>query len=218
MLDHLILPVTAYAQNCTIFFDTETGEAAVIDPGGDVARILAALRGRGLRATGIWLTHGHVDHAGGAMDLRDALNGVPILGPHRADDWLLAGLEEKAAGLKMPGVRNCVPDRYLHDGEDLRLGSCHIRVRHVPGHSPGHVVFHAAEAGVMQVGDLITCDGPGRGDLPGSDPVALIAAIRDTLLPLPDDLFLICGHGPAGPLARARPWIEALAAEDAERQ
>jgi hydroxyacylglutathione hydrolase len=193
-----IVPVTAFQQNCTILFDSDTKQGVVVDPGGDIDRILAVLKDNEITATAIWLTHGHIDHAGGAMDLKEAL-GVDIIGPHEADRPLLEALEDQA---KMFGVsdavKNCIPDRFLTEGEAVSFGEHSFEVLHCPGHAPGHVVFYNREAKFAHVGDVLFNGSIGRTDLPGGDHEALIRSIKDKLLPLGDDIGFICGHGPGG--------------------
>lgn len=193
-----IIPVTPFQQNCTILFDEETKRGVVVDPGGDVDNILAALRDNGIAAEAIWITHGHIDHAGGATDLKDAL-GVDIVGPHEADAPLLANLEAQGARFGVEGgVRNCVPDRYLTEGETVSFGEHNFEVLHCPGHAPGHVVFYNRAAKFAHVGDVLFQGSIGRTDLPGGDHAALIRSIKEKLLPLGDDIGFICGHGPGG--------------------
>lgn len=194
-----IVPVTPFQQNCTILFDTEDRTGVVVDPGGDVDRILGALQENSIQAKAIWLTHGHIDHAGGAMDLKEALGGVDIIGPHEADRFLLENLEQQARkyGLDDP-VRNCTPDRFLVDGERVSFGSHEFLVLHCPGHAPGHVVYYNAAARFAHVGDVLFQGSIGRTDLPGGDHAALIRSIKEKLFPLGDDIGFICGHGPGG--------------------
>lgn len=199
-----IVPVTPFQQNCCIFFDDETRKAVVVDPGGDVDRILAALKARDLTVEAIWLTHGHIDHAGGAMDLKDAL-GVDILGPHVADAMLLERLEDQARMFGLPGrVRNCTPDRWLEDGDVLTLGDQSFEVIHAPGHAPGHVVFFNRAARFLHAGDVLFAGSIGRTDLPGGDHATLLATIREKILPLGDEVGFICGHGPGSRLGDER--------------
>jgi len=193
-----IIPVTPFQQNCTILFDEEEKRGVVVDPGGEVERIRGAIESAGLTIEAIWLTHGHIDHAGGAMDLKDAL-GVEILGPHEADRALLLNLETQARtfGLSDP-VRNVTPDRFLQEGEVVSFAGHSFEVFHCPGHSPGHVVFYNANAKFAHVGDVLFNGSIGRTDLPGGDHAALIRSIKHKLLPLGDDIGFLCGHGPGG--------------------
>jgi glyoxylase-like metal-dependent hydrolase (beta-lactamase superfamily II) len=199
-----IVPVTPFEQNCTILFDDETRVGVVVDPGGDVDRILAAIEGNGLTISQIWLTHGHIDHAGGAMELKDAL-GVEILGPHADDKPLLDALETQALRFGLPGgVRNCTPDRFLAEGDTVSFGGHVFEVLHCPGHAPGHVVYFNRQARFAHVGDVLFHGSVGRTDLPGGNHAALMASIKDKLLPLGDDVGFLCGHGPGGRLGEER--------------
>ncbi|EHK57381.1 MBL fold metallo-hydrolase [Allomesorhizobium alhagi] len=200
-----IIPVTPFEQNCTILFDTDSKQGVVVDPGGDVDRILAALADNNITVTAIWLTHGHIDHAGGAMDLKEAL-GVEIIGPHEADKPLLDNLENQAKrfGLTSGGVRNCVPDRFLSEGEKVTFDGHVFEVLHCPGHAPGHVVYYNRAAKFAHVGDVLFRGSVGRTDLPGGDHASLIASIKEKLLPLGDDIGFICGHGPGGRFGEER--------------
>ena len=205
-----IVPVTPFQQNCCIFYDDGDKVAVVVDPGGDVDRIQAAVARLGLTVEGIWITHGHIDHAGGAMDLKDAL-GAPIIGPHEADQMLLGRLEDQARMFGLPGaVRNCVPDRWLEEGDILSLGTHRFEVIHAPGHAPGHVVFFNRDARFLHAGDVLFNGSIGRTDLPGGDHDQLLATIRDKILPLGDDVGFICGHGPGSRLGverRSNPFL-----------
>jgi hydroxyacylglutathione hydrolase len=199
-----IVPVTAFQQNCTILFDMDDRQGVVVDPGGDIDKVLAVLKDNAINAGAIWITHGHIDHAGGAMELKDAL-GIEIIGPHEADRPLLANLENQAKhyGIADP-VRNCVPDRFLSEGDTVSFGQHAFEVFHCPGHAPGHVVFYNRAAKFAHVGDVLFRGSVGRTDLPGGDHAALIASIKDKLLPLGDDIGFICGHGPGGRLGEER--------------
>jgi len=204
LLNAGIIPVTPFQQNCTVLFDNDTRQAVVVDPGGDVDGILTVLREQGFRVEAIWLTHGHIDHAGGAMDLKEAL-GVDIIGPHAADKSLLDNLELQAVRFGLDGaVRNCVPDRFLEEGETVSFGDHVFTVLHCPGHAPGHVVFYNADAKFAHVGDVLFNGSVGRTDLPGGDHAALIRSIKEKLLPLGDDVGFVCGHGPGGRFGEER--------------
>ncbi|MCB8836907.1 MBL fold metallo-hydrolase [Aurantimonas sp. VKM B-3413] len=203
-LNAQIVPVTIFAQNCCILFDEDDKLGVVVDPGGDVDRIVEAVEATGVSIEAIWLTHGHIDHAGGAMDLKERL-GVPILGPHKADAPLLAALTEQAKMFQVTGaVRNCTPDRFLEEGETVSFGSHIFEILHTPGHAPGHVVFFHREARFLHAGDVLFSGSIGRTDLPGGDHAALIASIKEKVLPLGDDVGFLCGHGPGGRLGDER--------------
>lgn len=190
-----ILPVTPLQQNCTLVWDEDSMKGAVVDPGGDVARIRDAIGQVGLEVEKILLTHGHIDHAGGAAELRESLE-VEIEGPHQADRFLLDGLAESGAEYGMLGSRNVTPDRWLDQGETVSIGALGFDVYHCPGHSPGHVALVNAEARFALVGDVLFQGSIGRTDFPYGDHDALISAIKTKLLPLGDDIAFICGHGP----------------------
>jgi len=198
-----IVPVTPFEQNCTLLWCARTLRAAVIDPGGDLDRVGEAIAETKIKVEKIWLTHGHIDHAGGAADLKEKLD-VPIEGPHRADKFLLDLLP--ASGLKfgMPGVRAITPDRWLEDGDRAEIGDLAFNVLHCPGHSPGSIVFVNAIERFAIVGDVLFRSSVGRTDLPGGDHATLIASIKNKILPLGDDVAFICGHGPASTIGRER--------------
>lgn len=195
-LNAVIVPVTPFQQNCTILFDADDKIGVVIDPGGDLDSIKAALKENSIEAKAIWITHGHIDHAGGAMDLKEAL-GVDIVGPHKDDLPLLANLEAQALRFGIAdAVRNCVPDRLLAEGETVAFGDHVFEVLHCPGHAPGHVVFYNRAAQFAHVGDVLFRGSVGRSDLPGGNHDALIRSIKEKLLPLGDEIGFLCGHGP----------------------
>ena len=199
-----IVPVTAFQQNCTILFDSDTKRGVVVDPGGDVAAITDVLDKNGIGIEAIWLTHGHIDHAGGAMDLKEAL-GVEIVGPHKDDLKLLQGLEDQARMFGVEdAVRNVAPDRWLEEGETVSFGEHVFEVYHCPGHAPGHVIFFNRNAGFAHVGDVLFRGSIGRTDLPGGNHQQLLDSIRDKVLPLGDEVGFICGHGPGGRIGEER--------------
>jgi glyoxylase-like metal-dependent hydrolase (beta-lactamase superfamily II) len=208
-----IIPVTPLQQNCTVLFDPETKHGVVVDPGGDVELIRQALADNGLTAEAIWLTHGHIDHAGGAAELKAAL-GVEIIGPHEADRPLLQQLEEQAKMFGLEGqVKNVLPDRWLTEGETASFGDHVFEVYHCPGHAPGHVIYFNRAQNFAHVGDVLFRGSIGRTDLPGGNHQQLLDSIRDKVLPLGDDVGFICGHGPGGRIGeerRTNPFLKGL--------
>jgi hydroxyacylglutathione hydrolase len=198
-----IIPVTQFQQNCTLMWCAKTMRAVVVDPGGDLPRLRQAIAETKVTVEKIWLTHGHIDHAGAAAELRQEL-GVPIEGPHRAEEFLLGHIA--ASGLKfgMFSARNVVPDRWLDDGDEVAIGALAFAVLHCPGHSPGSVAFFNAAERFAIVGDVLFSGSIGRSDLPGGDHAALLRSINDKLLPLGDDVAFICGHGPASTIGVER--------------
>lgn len=203
-LNIAIVPVTAFQQNCTLMWDENTKNGVVVDPGGDLDRITSVIDEAGINVQAIWLTHGHIDHAAGAMDLKDQL-GVDIIGPHKDDTPLLENLEKQASMFGLDGaVRNVTPDRWLDEGDTLSIDDHHFDVFHCPGHAPGHVVFYNVKAGFAHVGDVLFDGSIGRTDLPGGDHETLIASIKNKLMKWPDDVQFICGHGPASSIGKER--------------
>ena len=197
-----ILPVTPFQQNCTLLWDPATMIGAVIDPGGDLDHIEKAIAEVGMKVEKILLTHGHIDHAAGAAELKERL-GVPIEGPHEADRPLLDALEAQgqAYGLE---ARAVTPDRWLEEGDTVTVGGHSFDVLHCPGHSPGSVVLVNRDQRFAIVGDVIFQGSIGRTDFPYGDHAALIEAIRTKLLPLGDEFAFICGHGPTSTIGQER--------------
>lgn len=198
-----IVPVTPFQQNCTIL-RAPSGKAAVIDPGGEPDRILAAAEAMGARISEIWLTHGHLDHAGGAEAVKRA-TGAPIIGPHREDAFWLDQIAQHWAqfGYRNMG-ENCKPDRFLDDGDRLELDGIAFDVLHTPGHTPGHVVIVSKEAKLAFVGDVLFAGSIGRTDFPRGDHQTLINSITQKLWPLGEDMRFVPGHGPMSAFGRER--------------
>ncbi len=204
-----IVPVTQFQQNCTLLWDEDSMQGAVVDPGGDVDDILAAADKLAVRPTQILLTHGHLDHAGGAAELQEALQArlgrpVPIDGPDERDRFLLESLERQAASFGFPGMRNVQPTRWLAEGDTVDIAGYPFAVLHCPGHTPGHLVFVNRDLKLALVGDVLFQGSVGRTDFPYGDTGALLRSIRDKLLPLDDDVAFICGHGPSSTIGAER--------------
>ncbi|MEZ5849816.1 MAG: MBL fold metallo-hydrolase [Hyphomicrobiaceae bacterium] len=198
-----IVPVTPFEQNCTLVWDEATKVGAVFDPGGDVPRIEDAIQQVGISIEKIVLTHGHLDHVGGAAELAAKL-GVKIEGPHKADEFLMSGVEAQARSYGLAGLKNATSDRWLEEGQTLTVAGHTFEIFHCPGHSPGSLVyFHRAQRFAL-VGDVLFAGSIGRTDFPYGDHEALIAGIKTKLLPLGDDIAFVCGHGPASTFGRER--------------
>jgi hydroxyacylglutathione hydrolase len=203
MLHYLTLPVTPFRQNCSIVWCDETRQAAVIDPGGDLALLLAEIDKRGLDLQQIWLTHAHIDHAGGTAELAKRRQ-LPIIGPHPADQFWIDGLPEQSRIFGFPASDSFTPTRWLHDGDTVQVGNSTLTVRHCPGHTPGHVVFHSAEIQRAFVGDVLFAGSIGRTDFPQGDHATLIDSITQRLWPMGNDTVFIPGHGPESSFGRER--------------
>lgn len=197
-----IVPVTPFQQNCTLLWDPETMVGAVVDPGGDLDQVQNAIREIGLKPEKILITHGHIDHAGGARALKAAL-GVPIEGPHPADRFLLDALDKQGAAYGIP-AEPVTPDRWLEEGDTVTVAGHTFDVLHCPGHSPGSVVLVNKAQRFILMGDVLFRGSIGRTDFPYGDHAALIDAIKTKLLPLDDDYAFICGHGPISTIGAER--------------
>lgn len=198
-----VVPVTPFAQNCSIVACTATNRAAIVDPGGDVARIRAAIDQLGVTPERILLTHGHIDHAGAAAELAEAL-ALPIEGPDEADAFLLAGLAGQGKRFGITDARNVTPSRWLTEGETISVGELTFDVLHVPGHTPGHLVFVNVPARFALVGDTLFQGSVGRTDFPYGSHDDLIGGIKEKLLPLGDDVTILPGHGSASTIGAER--------------
>lgn len=213
-----IAPVTPLQQNCTVVWCEKTRKAAVIDPGGDIEPILVEIARRGLTMEKIWVTHGHIDHAGGVADMAEK-TGVPVEGPHPADRFWIDGLEAQGRMFGVHGARPFAPDRWLADGDIVEVGETRWEVYHTPGHTPGHVIFFNREARFAQVGDVLFRGSVGRTDFPQSDHRALLRSVVEKLWPLGDDVSFVPGHGPGstfGAERRSNPFVSDAALADGQ--
>jgi len=199
-----IVPVTPFQQNCTLIWDPDTLVGAVVDPGGDVDIIERVIGEAGMKPEKIVLTHGHIDHAGGAAELKERLGGVPIEGPHEAERPLLDALKEQGQAYGMLTARAVTPDRWLAEGDTVSIAGRPFEVLHCPGHSPGSVVLVNRPQHFALVGDVLFQGSIGRTDFPYGDHEALLHAIRTKLLPLGDEFAFICGHGPMSTIGHER--------------
>ena len=202
-LKYQIVPVTPFEQNCTLLWCDETLQAAVVDPGGDLARIMMAVEKNSLKLEKILVTHGHIDHAGGVAELAERLS-LPVEGPHREDQFWIENMPQQAQMYGFPSVREFVPDRWLEQGDRVRFGQIEMQVLHCPGHTPGHVVFFNEDARLALVGDVLFKGSVGRTDFPRGNFDALIASIQQKLWPLGDDVTFISGHGPISTFGEER--------------
>lgn len=194
-LSYQIIPVTAYAQNCSLIWCTETKSAAIIDPGGDLPKIMQAVEQHAVKLEKILLTHGHIDHIGFTAELAQE-TGLPIIGPHRDDQFLLQSLDEYGSMLSLPHSGPFEPDQWLKEDDQVKLGQQSLQVIHCPGHTPGHVVFYHAQSQLAIVGDVIFQHSIGRTDFPRGNHADLLNSIKNKLLPLGDAVEFIPGHGP----------------------
>lgn len=203
MMKYRILPVTHYQQNCSLIWCDVTKQAALIDPGGEAQRLLEVIDKAGLTLQMVLLTHGHLDHVGAAAAIA-AERQVTIIGPHQADAFWLQTLPQQAEHFGFPPTAAFIPDRWLHDGEQLTLGELTLQVLHTPGHTPGHVIFYNENGNTAFVGDVLFQGSIGRTDFPQGDYETLIHSIKQRLLPLGDAVVVVPGHGPCTTLGEER--------------
>ncbi len=197
-----VVPVTPFQQNCSIV-RAASGAAAVIDPGGEPDKIMAAAREFDARITRIWLTHGHLDHAGAAEEIKRR-TGAPIEGPQKEEVFWLSQIRESWARFGIEDGENCTPDRWLEDGDRLELDGIEFEVTYTPGHTPGHVVIFHRDMKIAFVGDVIFAGSIGRTDFPRGDHATLVRSITEKLWPLGDDMRFVPGHGPTSTFGKER--------------
>jgi hydroxyacylglutathione hydrolase len=198
-----VIPVTPLQQNASLIWSTETKEAAFVDPGGDLDRLLAAAEDLQVDVKAIWLTHGHIDHVGAATAVKNHFD-CPIIGPHRDDQFLLDIAETQGLKYGMTEAQNVQPDRYLKEGDTIGIAGIEFGVLHCPGHSPGHLVFHRCEDDFAFVGDVLFRGSIGRTDLPGGNHQQLIDSVTQKLWPLGNQMRFLCGHGPGSTFGQER--------------
>ncbi|MBI0181025.1 MBL fold metallo-hydrolase [Snodgrassella alvi] len=190
-----VIPVTPFQQNAALLWDDVSREAVLTDVGGEAERLLSAVSQHQLKLQAIWLTHGHLDHASGVADLTEQ-QSVPVLGPHQSDDYWLQALPEITANYGFPVSKPLTPTRWLEDGDELSVGEHKFIVYHIPGHTPGHVVFYSQANNLLIAGDVLFRESIGRTDFPGGNHADLIHGIQSKLLTLPDSTRVLPGHGP----------------------
>ncbi len=208
-MKYQIIPVTPFQQNCSLVWCEQTRQAAVIDPGGDLAQIKAAAAALELTITQIWLTHGHIDHVGGAKQLATELN-LTLTGPHEADNFWLDALDQQSQKFGFEYAAPFKSDRYLADGDHVQIGEVRLEVIHTPGHTPGHVVFFHQPSATAFVGDVLFHGSIGRTDFPMSNHADLIHSITQKLWPLGNNVRFIPGHGQGATFAderRSNPYV-----------
>jgi len=199
----IIVPVTPFQQNCSLLVERASSKAALVDPGGEPARIRAVIEREGLSVQEIWITHGHCDHAGATAQLAEELE-VAVLGPQAEDRFWIESLPVQAQSFGLGEARSFEPDRWLEDGDQVQLGELVLEVLHTPGHTPGHVVFYHRESAFCVVGDVLFSGGIGRTDFPRGVHGTLIRSIREKLFPLGDEVSFLPGHGPCSSFGRER--------------
>jgi len=207
-----VIPVTAFQQNCSIIHCEKTHRGAVVDPGGDIGTILEYIAKEGIEIEKILLTHAHIDHAGATKPLSEQL-GVPVIGPHREDEFLIQSLPMQGRMFGLGSAEPFVPTQWLSHGDSVTVGEEVFEVRHCPGHTPGHVVFYSRAHDFVLVGDVLFHGSIGRTDLPRGDHATLLRSIREQLLSLPDDTGFLPGHGPTSTIGverRTNPYLQDL--------
>ncbi|MEK9652918.1 MAG: MBL fold metallo-hydrolase [Betaproteobacteria bacterium] len=198
-----IIPVTPFEQNCSVVFCESTMRGALIDPGGDIEVLRNTIDSMEIKIEKILLTHGHIDHCGASAELKEILD-IPIEGPHVDDQFWIDQLPEQGRQFGFPILKRFVPDRYLDEDDEVSFGDIRMKVKHCPGHTPGHVIFHEENERLAFVGDVLFRGSIGRTDFPRGDFSTLINSITTKLWPLGNDVTFIPGHGPTSTFGEER--------------
>jgi len=202
-MKYQIIPVTPLQQNCSLLYCEQTMRAAVVDPGGEIDRILAVANKSGVEIEKILVTHPHLDHIGGVSELAKRFQ-LPVEGPHQEDQFWIDAIPQQCEMFNFPPLEGFTPDRWLNQGDQVTFGNITLEVLHCPGHTPGHVVFFHKDDGIAIVGDVLFQGSIGRSDFPRGDHDTLIKAIKERLLPLGDHVQFIPGHGPMSTFGEER--------------
>jgi hydroxyacylglutathione hydrolase len=209
MLHYQIIPVTAFAQNCTLLWDDVSNDAVLIDAGGEAEKLKQLIAQKQLNIVALWLTHGHLDHVGAVGELAQ-LYQVPVIGPHKEDDFWLEGLQVQSKMFGFPVPKPVEVTQWLEGNETLQLGQYCFEVRFAPGHTPGHVVIYSKDLGLVWTGDVLFAGSIGRTDFPKGNHQQLLDSIQRELFSLPDDTKFIAGHGPMSTIGqekRSNPFV-----------
>lgn len=203
MLQYQVIPVTPFQQNCSLLWCDKTLDAVLVDPGGEIDKLMAAVDNQNVNLTAVWLTHGHLDHVGACAQIKKELH-LPIIGPHRDDQFLLDAMAMQCEMFGFPAVDKFLPDQWLDESSTLTLGHEQFSVLHTPGHTPGHIVLQHAAQKLLWVGDVLFNGSIGRSDFPRGDHQQLINSITDKLMTLDDDYRFVPGHGPESTIGAER--------------
>lgn len=198
-----VIPVTPFQQNCSLIWCENTGKGAFVDPGGDLEALMDQSREHAVEIEKILVTHAHIDHAGGVATLAEQLK-LPIEGPHKDDQFWIELLPSQAEMFNFPPAQTFQPDRWLEQGDTVTVGDEILEVKHCPGHTPGHVIFHHPVERVAFVGDVLFKGSIGRTDFPRGDHQTLITSIKQQLWPLGNEVVFVPGHGPTSTFGEER--------------